>query len=134
MPTADTPDLAELIDEMAARTDTGYLFGGLASSRSESVQFALGGDGIMRGQGAASGVFSGGLSGVAFGAGVRPGVARHAGLPAGGREPWVTEAERNVVYQLDGEPALDVLLRDLDVSLDAAAARRSTPCAPRWSA
>jgi small ligand-binding sensory domain FIST len=30
---AGTPDVAELIDEMAARTDTGYLFGGLASSR-----------------------------------------------------------------------------------------------------
>jgi small ligand-binding sensory domain FIST len=30
----------------------------------------------------------------------------------------VTEAERHVVYQLDGEPALDVLLRELGVSLD----------------
>ena len=33
---AGTPDLTELVAEMAARTDTGYLFGGLASSRSRS--------------------------------------------------------------------------------------------------
>ena len=32
-----TPDLAELIEEMSARTATGYLFGGLASSRSRAV-------------------------------------------------------------------------------------------------
>jgi hypothetical protein len=47
----ETPDLAELIAEMAARTDTGYLFGGLASSRSRTVQFAAGGNGNIRGQG-----------------------------------------------------------------------------------
>ena len=63
---AGTPDVAELIAEMAARTDTGYLFGGLAASRHGSVQFAIGGDGNIRGHGAARGVFRGGLSGVAF--------------------------------------------------------------------
>ncbi|HEY5580800.1 MAG TPA: FIST N-terminal domain-containing protein, partial [Rhodoferax sp.] len=67
---ANTPDLGELIEEMALRTDSGYLFGGLASSRSRTVQFAVGGDGNISGQGAARGVFSGGLSGVAFGAGI----------------------------------------------------------------
>jgi hypothetical protein len=68
---AATPDVAELIAEMAERTDTGYLFGGLASSRAKAVQFAVGGNGNIKGQGAAGGVFSGGLSGVAFGEGVR---------------------------------------------------------------
>ena len=65
-----TPELAELLVEMAERTESGYLFGGLSASRTASVQFAVGGDGNMAGQGAASGVFDGGLSGVAFGAGV----------------------------------------------------------------
>ena len=37
---ATTPDVSELIAEMAARTATGYLFGGLASSRAGAVQFA----------------------------------------------------------------------------------------------
>jgi len=60
----------------------------LASSRGKSLQFAVAGDGNVKGQGAASGVFSGGLSGVAFGPGVhlvsrvtqgaQP-VARHTG-------------------------------------------------------
>lgn len=114
----ETPDLAELIAEMAARTDSGYLFGGLASSRGESVQFALGGDGFIRGQGRATGVFHGGLSGVAFGEGVRLVSRVTQGCLPVAKSHVVTEAERNVVYRLDGEPALDVLLRDLDVSLD----------------
>ncbi|KRH99936.1 FIST N-terminal domain-containing protein [Curvibacter sp. PAE-UM] len=113
-----TPELSELIDEMAARTDSGYLFGGLAASRGESVQFALGGDGFIRGQGRSTGVFHGGLSGVAFSEGVQV-VSRvtQGCCPVAGSHT-ITEAERNVVYQLDGEPALQVLLRELDVTLD----------------
>ena len=115
---ADTPDLADLIAEMAARTDSGYLFGGLSSSRTRSVQFAVGGDGNIKGQGAASGVFSGGLSGVAFGAGVGL-VSRvtQGCLPISAAHQ-ITAAEHNVVTRLDGEPALDVMLRELNVSLD----------------
>ena len=41
-----TPELAELVGEMAARTDTGYLFGGLSSSRGDTLQFAIGGRSI----------------------------------------------------------------------------------------
>src|SRR5690606_7162403 len=67
---ASTPELGELITEMADRTSSGYLFGGLAVSRGATVQFALSSAGTLSGQGAASGVFHGGLSGVAFGRGV----------------------------------------------------------------
>lgn len=115
---ATTPDVAELIDEMAQRTGGGYVFGGLASSRSNTVQFALSGHGNVKGQGAAGGVFSGGLSGVAFGQGAalmsritqgcRPVSAHHE----------ITACESNVVTELDGQPALDVMLADLGVSLD----------------
>jgi small ligand-binding sensory domain FIST len=115
------PELGELIEEMAARTSSGYLFGGLAASRKASVQFAQSGDGYLRGQGRSSGVFHGGLSGVAFG----PEVALLSRVTQGcapltpvGGDHVVTEAERHVVYELDGEPALDVLLRELGVSLD----------------
>src|SRR3954469_10264632 len=48
---AGTPDVAELIAEMAERTHSGYVFGGLASSRSGTVQFALSGHGNVKGQG-----------------------------------------------------------------------------------
>ena len=115
----ETADLSELLTEMAARTDTGYLFGGLCSSRSRNVQFALAADGTVSGQGRSSGVLSGGLSGVAFG----PDVALISRVTQGCKpiSPThvITESKTNVVLQLDGEPALDVLLRDLNISLDA---------------
>lgn len=114
----DSPDLTDLIEEMAARTDSGYLFGGLSSSRSSSVQFAVGGDGNIKGQGAASGVFSGGLSGVAFG----PQVSLMSRVTQGclplAQAHQITAAEHNVVLALDAKPALDVMLRELKVSLD----------------
>ena len=125
-----TQDLTELVHEMAARTATGYLFGGLSASRTLALQFAVGGDGNMRGQGAARGVFSGGLSGVAFGAGVSLVSRVTQGCQPVSKLRRVSAAERNVVTEIDGEPALDVLLRDLGVSLErpheALAAIRST--------
>lgn len=115
---AGTPDLAELIAEVADRTASGHVFGGLAGSRAESVQFALGSAGNLRGQGAASGVFHGGLSGVAFG----PDVALISRVTQGAqpidRERVITAVDGNLLLELDGEPALDVLLRELDLSLD----------------
>jgi len=112
-----TPDVAELVQEMAARTTSGYLFGGLSASRSQTVQFAASGDGNMRGQGKAGGVFSGGLSGVAFGPQVHL-VSRvtQGCRPVSGFRT-VTEAQQNLVIAIDGEPALDVLMGELGVSL-----------------
>ncbi|MDD5029052.1 MAG: FIST C-terminal domain-containing protein [Rhodoferax sp.] len=115
---ASTQDLTELIDEMAARTDSGYLFGGLGSSRGASLQFAVAGDGTVKGQGAASGVFSGGLSGVAFGPGVHLVSRVTQGAQPLGKTHTVTSVSRNLVLALDGEPALAVLLRELDVTLE----------------
>ncbi len=113
-----TLELAELVQEMASRTATGYLFGGLSASRTRAIQFAVGGDGNMRGQGAARGVFSGGLSGVAFGAGVSLVSRVTQGCQPLSRMRRITGADRNVVTEIDGEPALDVLLGDLQVSLE----------------
>ncbi|MCW5629870.1 MAG: FIST C-terminal domain-containing protein [Rhodoferax sp.] len=113
-----TPDVSELVQEMAARTTSGYLFGGLSASRARTVQFAAAGDGNIRGHGAAGGVFSGGLSGVAFGPGV-PLVSRvtQGCRPVSGFRT-VTEADQNLVVTIGGEPALDVLMGELGVSLD----------------
>lgn len=115
---ANTPDLAELIVELADNTETGYLFGGLASSRTQAVQFAVGGNGNVRGQGAASGVFSGGLSGVAFGAGVALISRITQGCQPVAPERAITKVDGNVLLTLDDEPALDVLLGDLRINLD----------------
>jgi small ligand-binding sensory domain FIST len=114
----DTADLGELIAEMAARTDSNYVFGGLASSRRKTVQFAVGGNGNIGGHGAASGVFSGGLSGVAFSADVALVSRVTQGCRPVSAVRRVTAADHNVVLTLDGEPALDVMLRDLAISLD----------------
>ena len=113
-----TADVGELIKEMAARTETGYLFGGLTSSRTQSLQFAVGGDGNIRGQGAAGGVFSGGLSGVAFGENVSLISRVTQGCLPVAPVHTITQADGPVVLQLDDEPALDVLERDLGVSID----------------
>ncbi len=115
---AASPDVAGLIAEMAARTETGYLFGGLASSRSKAVQFAIGGNGNIKGHGAARGVFSGGLSGVAFTDEV-PLVSRVTqGCQPIAPVRTITSAEGNVVISLDDEPALEVLMRDLGATLE----------------
>ena len=116
------PDAAEMIAELSDRTRTGYLFGGFAASRSKSVQFSVSSDHNIKGQGAASGVFAGGLSGVAFSdevlllsrvsQGCQPLTAN------GSKTRKITACDGNLVIELDGEPALDVLLRDLNVSLD----------------
>ncbi|MCU0924708.1 MAG: FIST C-terminal domain-containing protein [Hydrogenophaga sp.] len=115
---AGTPDLADLIVEVADRTTTGYVFGGLAGSRAASVQFAASSAGHLQGQGAASGVFLGGLSGVAFGPGVEIVSRVTQGAQPVDRERVITAVDGNLVLALDGEPALDVLLREFELSLD----------------
>lgn len=113
-----TVDLGDLVEEMAGRTTTGYLFGGISSSRGRSVQFAVAADGNLSGHGTASGVFSGGLSGVAFTREVALVSRVTQGCSPVSKTRTITEADRNVVISLDGKPALDVLLQDLGVTLD----------------
>ncbi|WP_066273128.1 FIST signal transduction protein [Hydrogenophaga palleronii] len=115
---AATTDLTELVAEMAERTHSGYVFGGVAASRGQSVQFSLGSAGNLNGQGAASGVFHGGLSGVAFGPEVGLVSRVTQGAQPVDRERTVTASDNNLVLTLDEEPALDVLLRERVISLD----------------
>ena len=126
----ETPELPELVAEVAGRTDTGYLFGGLSSGRTGALQFAAGGNGAIGGQGEAGGVFRGGLSGVAFGAQVRLLSRVTQGCQPLGADHRITEADGNLILRLDDEPALDVLLDELQITLDepeqAIAAVRAT--------
>ncbi len=112
----NTPDLTELIKEMAERTQQGYLFGGLSASRTRSVQFAVRAE-DAGGPEVHGGVLQGGLSGVAF----SPDVSLLSRVTQGCQpvavEREITEAEGHVVLKLAGEPALDVMLADLDISL-----------------
>jgi small ligand-binding sensory domain FIST len=107
-----TADLAGLIHDMSARTATGYLFGGLASGSSRLLHIA-------------GSALAGGLSGVAFDRSV-PLVSRVTqGCQPVGPQRRVTASDRNVVTELDGEPALDCLLRD--VGLEGAEPRAALP-------
>ncbi len=109
-----TPDLGELIHELAGRTASGYLFGGLAASRTRAVQLCAPAPGsAWRG-----GVYEGGVSGVAFGPGVGLISRVTQGCQPIGPSHRITKAEQNIVLMLDGEPALDVLLRELGITLD----------------
>jgi small ligand-binding sensory domain FIST len=100
-----TSDLGELICELADCTSTGYLFGGLASARTRTLHVA-------------DGVFEGGLSGVAFSSDVALVSRVTQGCQPVGPVRRITAAERNLVAELDGEPALDCLLRDLAIDED----------------
>ena len=113
-----TPDIAGLVLELAQRTDSGFLFGGMASGRSNQMQFAVSGDGTIRGQGATSGVFQGGLSGVAFARDVQVVSRVTQGCKPVARAHILTAADGNLMLELDHQPALEVLLADLGVSLD----------------
>ncbi len=113
-----TPDIAELVHELAHRTDAGFLFGGLASSRSTSVQFAIAADGNISGHGAASGVFRGGLSGVAFSSSVHMVSRVTQGCAPVAPARCVTQSDRNLILRLDDQPALQVMLADLGISLE----------------
>lgn len=116
---ARSPDLADLIAELAGRTRTGYLFGGLSSGSSSSPHIALDVQpplAVPQGPAAHNGVWHGGLSGVAFRDGVKLVSRVSQGCAPIGPRREVTAAERNLVYELDGEPALACLLRDLGVT------------------
>lgn len=102
----ETPDLAELVDELSQRVDTGYLFGGAVSARNGGAQVA-------------EGWWRGGLSGVGFGPQVQLVSRVTQGCQPVGPERVVTAADGHVVTELDGLPALTCLLQDLGVDLQA---------------
>ena len=98
----NTPDVAQLIADMSAKVESGYLVGGLSSSRGRTVQVA-------------KDVLSGGLSGVVLGRtiGVTTRLTQGCTPLAGGARHRVTESVANVLVTLDGRPALDVLREDI---------------------
>lgn len=120
-----THDLDDLLMELAGRTASGYLFGGLTAARTRRLHIA-------------DGVFEGGLSGVAFLAheptdpvpGPRLVSRVTQGCQPLGPTRHITAADGNLALTLDGEPALGLLLDELQVSLQqpqqAMAALRAT--------
>ncbi len=96
-------ELAELVADMAERTTTGYLFGGLAAARNRTLHIA-------------DAVLQGGLSGVAFSERVALVSRVTQGCQPVGRARRISESAGNVITKLDDEPALDCLLADLGLA------------------
>lgn len=107
-----TPDIDELIVDMAGKVSSGYLAGGLSSSRGSTLQIA-------------NEVVSGGISGVVLSSEVAVATRLTQGCAPLGPRHIVTRSDRNVIATLDDRPALDVMLADLGCTLDGlrAAAR-----------
>ncbi len=94
------PLISELIEHVAARTETGFLVGGLTSSRGKCPQ-------------AADQVVEGGLSGVLFSSAVSVTTRLTQGVSPLGPRHRITQAERNIIRALDGRPPLEVLREDI---------------------
>jgi small ligand-binding sensory domain FIST len=98
------PDVPGLVADMAAKVASGYLVGGISSSRGAAVQIA-------------NQVISGGLSGVALAPQVAVATRLTQGCSPFGPRYRVTDCEDNLVAGLDGRPALEVLLEAADEKL-----------------
>jgi len=94
------PATESLIKQLAARTATGFLVGGLASSRDDARIVA-------------DRVGDGGLNGVLFTDAVGIQTSLSQGCSPIGPHRRITESQRNVLVQLDGRPALDVFKEDI---------------------
>lgn len=105
----NSPDLPELLLDMGRKVRSGYLFGGISSARGRALQIA-------------DRVLSGGLSGVVFASDVKLVSRVSQGvhpLPAATRHR-VTRAIDNLIVELDGRRAFDVLLEDAGIRARAA--------------
>jgi small ligand-binding sensory domain FIST len=97
-------DLPRLVSDLADHMDSGFIAGGLTSSRFENLQIA-------------DGPVQGGVSGVMFSEEVIVATRLTQGcLPIGPRHV-ITRSRHNIVIELDGRAALDVLRQDVGETL-----------------
>jgi small ligand-binding sensory domain FIST len=99
-----SPSLLSLLRELAARTESGFVVGGLTSSRGRGTQYA-------------DGPAEGGLSGVVFSEEVVIATRLTQGCSPIGPRHRVSAARHNVLMELDGRPALEVLREDIGPEL-----------------
>ena len=97
---AQTPDLPDLVADFAGRMSSGFVTGGISSSRARNAQIA---DQIVHG----------GLSGVAFSERVAIATRLTQGCSPIGPTHRIAEAKNNVIARLDDRPALDVFYDEI---------------------
>jgi small ligand-binding sensory domain FIST len=98
------PAIADLVTRLAGKVESGFLVGGLTSSRRQNLQIA-------------DGVVDGGLSGVSFSDGVAVATRLTQGCSPIGPKHTVTACQHNVIIALDGRPALEVFKEDIGETL-----------------
>ena len=96
---------AALVAEMARRLEGGFVVGGLTSSRGKHPQVA-------------DGLSEGGVSGVVFTDQIVVATRHTQGCSPLGELHTVTQSQRNVLIELDGRPALDVLREEAALKSD----------------
>ena len=96
--------VADLVNKLAGKVESGFLVGGLTSSRKQNLQVA---DGLVEG----------GISGVSFADSVTIATRLTQGCSPIGPKHEVTSAQHNVIITLDGRPALDVFREDIGEAL-----------------
>ncbi len=99
-----TGKMEKLIPALAKRVESGFLVGGLISSRGRNLHIA-------------DKVVEGGVSGVAFSDSVIVATRLTQGCSPIGPKRVVTGCQRNVLISLDGKPAFDVFLEDIGEKL-----------------
>ena len=92
--------IQELIDGLSSHVSSGFVVGGLSSSRGETAQIS-------------DGVVSGGLSGVLFSERVKLATRLTQGISPLGPRHRITTANKNVIGSLDHRPALDVMKEEI---------------------
>jgi small ligand-binding sensory domain FIST len=97
-------EIGDLVAKLAERVESGFLVGGLTSSRRQNVQIA-------------DGVVEGGVSGVSFTDAVTVATRLTQGCSPIGPKHAITTCQRNVIVTLDGQPALDVFKQDIGETL-----------------
>jgi small ligand-binding sensory domain FIST len=100
-----TDDMPALIEDMSSKVASGFLVGGLSSSRGSTCQIA-------------NEVLQGGLSGLLLSSSVAVATrltqgCTPLGTGAAAKRHVVTEGDRNIIASLDGRPALDVFKEDI---------------------
>ncbi len=93
-------EVAALVSALAAKVESGFLVGGLTSSRRLNPQVA-------------DSITEGGISGVVFTEEVAVATRLTQGCSPIGPKHTISECQRNIILSIDGKPALDVMREDL---------------------
>jgi small ligand-binding sensory domain FIST len=97
-------EIPELVAKLAGKVESGFLVGGLTSSRRQNVQVA-------------DGMTEGGISGVSFADSVTVATRLTQGCTPIGPKHVITAGQQNVIVSLDGRPALEVFQEDIGEAL-----------------